>query len=173
MQIIAGRFKGRRILHPEMERVRATSQKVREAAFSIMQNKILGAHFLDGFSGTGAIGVEAASRGAETVTFIEPKPKVLVQNLKPFEFEYTVVPVGFDDAVKRLHRQFDIVYMDPPWNKPELFESGLRGISNFGILATHGWVVCEHHRKLTLEYPDVFSIRSVHHYGDIQLTILQ
>ncbi len=173
MQIIAGKFKGRRLAHPNIEKVRATPQKVREAVFSIIHDKIIDAHFLDGFAGTGALGIEAASRGASSVTFIEPRPKILRQNVAAFEGDFQIVSQAFSDAAKRLKRQFDIIYLDPPWTQPELFELGLRCISNFDILAPYGWIVCEHHRKLTLSYPEKFSLRSEHLYGDIQLSILQ
>lgn len=173
MRIIGGKFKGRSLKHPDIERVRATAQKVREAVFSIMQTKLEGSRFLDGFAGTGAVGIEAFSRGASEVTFIEPVPKVLGQNLAGFEGEFHVLRAPFDIGIKRVRGQFDIIYMDPPWQQTSLFESGLRGISKFDILAPCGWVVCEHHKKFTLTFPEKFTIRSVHLYGDVQLSILQ
>src|SRR3954467_4968548 len=71
MRVIAGRFKGRRLKAPTWEGLRPTSDKLRETLFNILAPRIAGARVLDGFAGTGAIGIEALSRGAAHVTFVE------------------------------------------------------------------------------------------------------
>src|ERR671935_2403849 len=71
MRIIAGRFKGRRLKAPSWEGLRPTSDKLRETLFNILAPRIEGARVLDGYAGTGAIGIEALSRGAAHVTFVE------------------------------------------------------------------------------------------------------
>src|ERR1700748_3572028 len=71
MRIIAGRYKGRRLKAPTWEGLRPTSDKLRETLFNILAPRIQGARVLDGYAGTGAVGIEAISRGAAHVTFVE------------------------------------------------------------------------------------------------------
>ena len=71
MRVIAGAFKGRRLKTPKWEGVRPTSDKLRETLFNILAPRIVGARVLDGYAGTGALGLEALSRGASHVTFVE------------------------------------------------------------------------------------------------------
>src|SRR3954466_15013003 len=77
MRVIAGRFKGRRLQAPTWEGLRPTSDKLRETLFNILAPRIEGARVLDGFAGTGAVGIEALSRGASHVTFVERDPRAV------------------------------------------------------------------------------------------------
>src|SRR5918993_2484330 len=77
MRVIAGQFKGRRLKAPTWEGVRPTSDKLRETLFNILSPRIDGARVVDGFAGTGAVGIEALSRGAAHVTFVERDPRAV------------------------------------------------------------------------------------------------
>src|ERR1700741_3679260 len=95
MQVIAGHFKGRRLKTPTWEGLRSTSDKLRETLFNILAPRIAGARGLDGFAGTGAVGIEALSRGAAHVTFIEKNRRaaaLIEANLKACGVEqgYTI-----------------------------------------------------------------------------------
>src|SRR5919106_919858 len=95
MRVIAGRFKGRRLKNPSWEGLRPTSDKLRETLFNIVAPRIAGARVLDGFAGTGALGIEALSRGAAHVTFVEQDPRavrLIEENLAAcgVEADYTI-----------------------------------------------------------------------------------
>ena len=120
MRIIAGKWKGRRLVPVRGRRIRPTTDRVREAWMSILMPRLDGARVLDLFSGSGALGLEALSRGAVHVTFIE-KGRGAVRVL-----ERNVRQVGADDLVRVIHgdamtsrpdADFDIALADPPYEK--------------------------------------------------------
>ena len=123
MRVIAGSHRGRRLSGPQGTVLRPTSDKVREALFSILGSKVSGSHFLDLYAGTGAVGIEALSRGASTVTFVESDPKVLQllqENLRTCQLlDRAQVRIG--QAATFLDRKdwwggpYDILFADPPY----------------------------------------------------------
>jgi 16S rRNA (guanine966-N2)-methyltransferase len=122
MRIVAGQFGGRRLVIPKDTRVRPTADRVREAWMSILGEELNGARVLDLFAGSGALGLEALSRGATTATFVELNPpslRALEQNVATLALE-NVVTVHRGDAMRfaeRLpERGFDIVFADPPYS---------------------------------------------------------
>ena len=122
MRIIAGAFKGRR-LAPVKGRIRPTAAKVREAVFSILGPAVVGARVLDLFAGTGALGIEALSRGAAAAVFVEDHPeslKVLRRNLADLGLadRTTVWPLPVTTALKKLAgrgERFGLAFLDPPY----------------------------------------------------------
>ncbi len=120
MRVIAGKAKGRKLESVPGDAVRPITDRAKEALFSILSDRVRGARVLDLFGGTGAVGIEALSRGAERVTFVERYPPALkvighnLQNTKLAERAYVVR----GDAFKFLRRQnigpFDIIYVAPP-----------------------------------------------------------
>ena len=123
MRVIAGAFKGRRLEAPSWDGMRPTSDKLRETLFNIVAPRIEDARVLDGFAGTGAVGIEALSRGASHVTFIERDRRAVAlirTNLTRCRVEqgYTI-ECGDVAAVLRLlprDREFDLVFLDPPYD---------------------------------------------------------
>src|SRR5882672_6842559 len=122
MRVIAGRFKGRRLKTPAWEGLRPTSDKLRESLFNILAPRIAGARVLDGFAGTGALGIEALSRGAAHVTFIEADRRAAAL------IEANVAQCGVRDGytiqrgdVTRVltslsaDHSFDVILLDPPY----------------------------------------------------------
>jgi 16S rRNA (guanine966-N2)-methyltransferase len=121
MRIVAGRFGGRRLVMPKDSRVRPTADRVREAWMSILGEELNGARVLDLFAGSGALGLEALSRGAAAVTFVELNPpslKALDQNIAALGVQ-DAVTVHRGDAIRYAERlpegAFDIVLADPPY----------------------------------------------------------
>jgi 16S rRNA (guanine966-N2)-methyltransferase len=121
MRIVSGQFGGRRLVMPKDSRVRPTADRVREAWMSILGGELTGARVLDLFAGSGALGLEALSRGAETVTFVELNPpslRALQQNIAALGVE-TAVTVHRGDALRFVERltgdEFDVVLADPPY----------------------------------------------------------
>jgi 16S rRNA (guanine(966)-N(2))-methyltransferase RsmD len=123
MRIVAGEFRGRALKSPTWDGLRPTSDRLRETLFNILGPSIRGARVLDGFAGTGAIGIEALSRGAAQVTFVERDPravKLIETNLAPLlpkdRPKPVIIRAGFADAVKRLDGEvFDVIVLDPPY----------------------------------------------------------
>lgn len=124
MRVIAGSFKGRRLEAPDWPELRPTSDRLRETLFNILAPDIEGARVLDGYAGTGAIGIEALSRGAAHVTFIEQDrraQRLIERNLRKcgVSDRYAIIRAGFA-AAARSGGDFDIVFLDPPYGGAEL-----------------------------------------------------
>jgi 16S rRNA (guanine(966)-N(2))-methyltransferase RsmD len=119
VRIVAGQFRGRQLKSPTWEGLRPTSDRLRETLFNILGASIRGARVLDGYAGTGGIGIEALSRGASHVTFIEEDPravKLIEANLAALGATGAIIRAGFADAAARLGGQvFDLIILDPPY----------------------------------------------------------
>ena len=150
MRIIAGTLKGRRLVTPEFDGLRPTSDKLRETLFNVIAGRVVDANVLDAFAGNGAIGLEALSRGAAFVTFVDQDPRAValvrenVQRLGVAE-RTVVVRARFIDVAPRLAKApFDLILLDPPYNEPD-FAGVIRAAA--AVVATNGLVVLEHARR--------------------------
>lgn len=155
MRIVAGSHKNCKILSPKGMQTRPTSERLRETLFNICQNYIEGAHFLDLFAGSGAMGLEALSRGAAAVTFIDShseSTKIIRQNLQAMNFQQSARVIEGDVFVqlKRLHtheKPFDIIYADPPYSTYKEGEPYslrvLKALDRCNILAPGGYLFVE------------------------------
>src|SRR5215217_7614264 len=121
MRIIAGDLKGRRLDAPDWPGLRPTSDRLRETVFNVLATSIRGARFLDGYAGTGAVGIEALSRGAAHVTFVEQDRRAVAlirSNLARCGVtdRHVIMPVDFARAFARGDGpSFDIIFLDPPY----------------------------------------------------------
>lgn len=180
MRIIGGEASGRRLRAPQGSYTRPTGDRVREALFNIWQGIIPGCVFLDGYAGTGAMGLEALSRGAAQVTFCEPHfaaMKVLKDNVRTLGYGLTdkhldILPMSLEEALKgRLSTQkFDVIFCDPPWDV---------GISNqveeamSRMIYPGGMVVIESRASQPIvELPGLSQLWT-RRYGDTRLTAYQ
>jgi 16S rRNA (guanine966-N2)-methyltransferase len=124
LKIIGGTFKGRILKAPKTDSTRPTQGMLREAIFNICQNEIQGARFLDLFAGSGAMGLEALSRGASTATFVEQNRQAMrcIQEniaILKVEEQTQLIPTDAQRALERLREQsaqFDLIYIDPPYD---------------------------------------------------------
>jgi len=164
MRIIAGSLRSRSLVAPPGLATRPTSDRLRETLFNVLAPRIQGAAFLDLYSGSGAVGMEALSRGAASVDFVEKAPaalKVLRGNL-----ERLGLTVGFRvhaAAVAAFLRRvassapkpgrYEVVFLDPPWDAASEYAATLRllGSSAAVLLADGALVIAEHRRKEHLE----------------------
>jgi 16S rRNA (guanine(966)-N(2))-methyltransferase RsmD len=153
LRVIGGSFKGRRLRVPRGA-VRPTSDRVREALFDILGEAIVGSVFLDGYAGTGAVGIEALSRGAREVTLVENDEgtlRTLRGNLAVdpgIESRARVIPSDLALALRRLRREgvlFDTVFIDPPYGAE--LDRGLRLVGSSGVLAEGALVIAEHETR--------------------------
>ena len=128
IRIIGGKWKGRKINFPEQLDVRPTGNKTRETLFNWLHGELFDAKCLDLFSGSGALGLEALSRGAKYVRFIEKNNKTaryIKKSLSEFEKEVTGEEVICADAIEWIQKNnevFDIVFIDPPFNGDQIYE---------------------------------------------------
>jgi 16S rRNA (guanine966-N2)-methyltransferase len=123
LRIIGGYFKGRILKTPKGPATRPTQGMLRESVFNICQNEIQGARFLDLFAGSGAMGLEALSRGASHVTMVESDRRALSsirENIATLQIasQTTLIPLEAFQAMKRLRDPFEMIYVDPPYSKP-------------------------------------------------------
>ena len=129
MRIIAGEFKGRTLESPEWLGLRPTSDRLRETLFNVLAPVVRGARFLDGFAGTGAVGIEALSRGAAHVTFVEQDARaagLIASNLRRcgIDDRHAIIRVGFARAAASAGPvPFDIIFLDPPYGSATLLEA--------------------------------------------------
>jgi 16S rRNA (guanine(966)-N(2))-methyltransferase RsmD len=149
MRIISGSLKGRRLKTPAWEGLRPTSDRLRETLFNILAPRIGGARFLDGYAGTGAVGIEAISRGAARVTFVESDRRaqaLLADNLARCGVAdgYAIIRASVERACKSFSaREFDIVFLDPPYAEAEdRIASALECTA--AAVADDGVVILEH-----------------------------
>jgi 16S rRNA (guanine966-N2)-methyltransferase len=175
-RITGGSLGSRKLRSPKGTQVRPTPGRVKESLFSILMNRLEGAAVLDLFAGTGAIGFEAASRGAARVVAVEGQRDVanaIEEAVKQLGIGdvVTVFPAPAERALYRLEGPFDIVYLDPPYADPvplQLFRLMLER----KLLAPEAIVVYEHAAKRIL--PQIPGYRSVREevYGDVGLAFL-
>jgi 16S rRNA (guanine(966)-N(2))-methyltransferase RsmD len=148
MRIIAGSLKGRRLKAPTWDGLRPTSDKLRETLFNVLAPRVAGAHVLDGYAGTGALGIEALSRGAAAVTFIEEdwRAQALIEaNLAQCGIDtgYNLVRGRVEAIQTPAFEPFDIVVLDPPYTLPG--HTALMKID--GLVAPGGVAVLEHAKR--------------------------
>jgi 16S rRNA (guanine966-N2)-methyltransferase len=148
MRIIAGAFKGRRLRGPAGAGVRPTSDSLRETLFNVLGPGIGGARVLDGYAGTGALGLEALSRGAAVVTFVERDRgmlTVLEDNVRACGVGATATVIRGDLMRVALPAHgFDLVLLDPPYDVTDLEAIAARGAA---LVAAGGRLVLEHSRR--------------------------
>src|SRR5256885_3256349 len=163
MRVIAGLYKGRNLRAVTGLDVRPTSDRLRESLFNILAGRIEGTKFLDICAGSGAVGIEALSRGASHVTLIEASRRavrVIYENIEHCHIDEDAEVLYFDaiTALKQLShrdRKFDIVYFDPPY-RSNVYLPVLEFLGNSNLLETDGTAIVEHHNKLIL--PDLVGI---------------
>lgn len=179
MHVIAGTHKGRRLLAAEGTAVRPTSSRVREALFSILQTVIPGARVLDLYAGTGAVGIEALSRGAGAVVFVESDPaslRLLQTNLQrcgnPEQAQ--VVRSDVERFLQRADQDpFDVVFADPPY-RIDAGAALLPSLSCSAMIRVHTTVIVEHATKLFVPQQIGRLARSKQYrYGDTSLSVFQ
>lgn len=148
MRVISGKAKGLTLKTIEGNSTRPTRDMVKEALFSILLSEIPDCSFLDLFAGSGAIGIEALSRGAKFCMFIDSNPsciKVIKENIEKAHFSEIseVYNTDYRKAINKLKEQsFNIIYIDPPYNK-EMGINAVQLISNKNVLTHDGIIILE------------------------------
>jgi 16S rRNA (guanine(966)-N(2))-methyltransferase RsmD len=176
MRIIAGEYKGRRLEAPKDNSVRPTTDKVKEALFSMLSERIWGSKFLDLFSGTGNVGIEALSRGAELVVFADSSREsinLIKRNIAHCKAEEgsRVVPGDYKKVLMTSAEKFDVIFLDPPYDKGMLAEC-FKLIRENDLLEEDGIIIAEHRREEILdENIEGFTKEKERRYGIVMLSI--
>jgi len=175
MRVVAGYARGHKLSCIEDKNIRPTADRVKEAIFSTISHEITGGAFLDLFSGSGAIGIEALSRGAKRVVFVESETshvKIIEKNVEHVskaipDPAYKIIQndaVGAIRALSALNEGFDIIFMDPPYKK-ELWHEVLVKIYETNLLNPGGIIIIEMAKEETPPLNACFHIFKDKHYG--------
>lgn len=174
MRVITGKARGVQLKTPDGMLTRPTADRVKEALFSIINFDIPGAKVLDLFGGTGQLGIEAMSRGAERCVFVDAREdacKLIKENLKRTKLEGAVVRSDYMNYLNRCKEQFSIIFLDPPYAE-EYLENAIKRIAEIDILQTDGIIVAERPvgKEVTWEI-DGYQRSKDYKYGKTLLTI--
>jgi 16S rRNA (guanine966-N2)-methyltransferase len=179
MRIIAGTFRGLTIRTLRGGNLRPTSEQLRETLFDVLGPRVAGSTFLDAYAGSGAVGLEALSRGASEVVFIEhhrPAIELIRKNLEALKIDsgYRLMTCQVLTGLERLTEEgarFDYVFLDPPYEEIREYHHALRQLARSTLLGPTSLIVAEHSRHIILEeeYGRLRRTRLLRH-GDAQLT---
>lgn len=174
MRIVGGACKKRSLRVPR-KGVRPTRGIIREAIFNILGDGVADSMILDVFAGSGALGIEAISRGAKHCTFIEKRPDVLRTNIARVNLhdQARVLSEDFRPALRRSKgRKFDVIFVDPPYNK-QYVQPAIEMIARYDLLATDGIIVAEHSSVEKYTMPDSLTPWKQRQYGDTTISFLR
>ncbi len=176
MRVISGKYRGRRLQAPEGKGVRPTTDRVKEAMFSVIQFDIPEASVLDLFAGSGALGIEALSRGAKDCIFVENNRRhidCLKQNLEKVSDPFEIISADFLAALKRLcGRKFDLVFCDPPYDS-DYYKKAMTFLIENDMINENGVVVMETKTGMVIE-PDLpLKITQTKTYGSTTLLFIK
>lgn len=178
MRVITGKARGVVLKTPDGLATRPTTDRVKEALFSIIQFEIPGGKVLDLFGGTGQLGIEALSRGASSAVFVDASDvacKLIQENLKRTKLtdNAKVVRSDYLEYLRRCREKFDIILLDPPYAEVFL-ENSLNFISEIDILQTNGIIVTERPlgKELPWDYPG-FTRSKDYKYGNTLITLFR
>ncbi len=181
MRVIAGAQKGRRLHGPKGPGLRPTSDRVKEALFSIVGPRVAGSRFLDLYAGTGAIGIEALSRGARQVTFVEPNQaalRVLRANLAQCGLAssadiHACTATAFLSRRARTTVPYDLVFADPPY-QPDCLPELWPALCETAAVAPDALIVLEHSSKTAVPPSHgPLSLLRQYRYGDTTLSVFE
>ena len=185
MRIIGGKFKGLKLIPPSDLGIRPTSDRFKEALFSILDSKkyninIYNSKLIDIFSGTGALGIEALSRGAKKVYFLDQDAKSIqiiktnISKLKINDQDDITIKIIKEEATKALKKVneiFDIVLMDPPYNK-NIIKEILENLKNHNLINTNSYIFAESDKTEIVDC-NGYEVLDTKIYGKSKLTILK
>jgi 16S rRNA (guanine966-N2)-methyltransferase len=182
MRIISGKFRGLHLATLKGEAVRPTSDQLRETLFNVLGPEVEGRTFLDAYAGTGAVGIEALSRGASEVVFIEhhrPSAALIRKNLGTLKIEdgFYLMTCAVLKGLERLEEEgshFDYIFLDPPYEEIREYHHVLRQLARSELLLPASIVIAEHSRHCNLEeqYGNLRRTRLLRR-GDSQLGFYQ
>lgn len=179
MRIIAGEARGRKLYAPDGVETRPTADRVRESLFNILGRKVDGANVLDLFAGSGALALEAVSRGAEFAALCDVSreaAKAIERNIALMRAEDRTLFIHADwrEALSRLRgRRFSIVFLDPPYRLQDVYAAAAESLKAQGLLEEGAVLLMEHAAKSPLALPAGFEIFDERRYGDTYVALIR
>ena len=185
MRVIGGKFKGLKLIPPNDLGIRPTSDRLKEALFSILDSKkyninIHNSSVIDICSGTGALGIEALSRGAKEVCFIDKDIKsirIIQKNTSKLNINHEdkifikIIKDEVTKALQKIDSIYDIVLIDPPYNTNIINET-LQDLKNYNLIKTHSYIFAESSNAEIFDF-NGYEILDTKKYGKSKLTILK
>ncbi|HUZ45621.1 MAG TPA: 16S rRNA (guanine(966)-N(2))-methyltransferase RsmD [Terriglobia bacterium] len=182
MRIIAGTNRGHKLDTLKGTKLRPTSEQMRETLFDVLGPSVRGSTFMDAYAGSGAIGLEALSRGADEVVFIEhhrAASKMIRKNLDALDIQgnFRLITCKVLKAFEKLAEEgasFDFAFLDPPFEEIREYHHSLRQLGRSSLIRPSSLVIAEHSRHQILEerYAQLTRVRIIRH-GDVQFTFYQ
>ena len=173
MRVITGTARGRRLATPSNNDIRPTTDNVKESIFNIIQFDVEGRKVLDLFAGTGQLGIECLSRGAESAVFVDQSReavKLVRDNLKTCGLNGTVIQMDSLSFLKSCGK-FDLIFVDPPYDSP-VYDEVLKTINLVDILSDGGIIMCESRREKSLpEMNAPYRKVKEYNYGKVKLCL--
>jgi len=174
MRVITGEARGRRLKEPAGMDIRPTTDKVKESMFNIIQFDIEGRNVLDLFGGSGQLGIEALSRGAESAVFVDNSQaalKLIAENLKTVGLEDRARVVKCD-AISFLSSagKYGLILLDPPYNT-DLIDRAIQTIIRFDKLKENGIIVCESKVEKNIHVDPPYYLSREYKYGNVKITV--
>ncbi|MCL2573893.1 MAG: 16S rRNA (guanine(966)-N(2))-methyltransferase RsmD [Defluviitaleaceae bacterium] len=180
MRVVSGVAKGVSLFSPKGAKTRPTSDFVKENLFNIIRDDVRGTRFLDLFAGSGAIGIEALSRGAESVVFVDfsrESIELVRKNLEKTRLVGSGAIVIKGDALSALKKlggqKFDIIFIDPPYNDNDLATEVFREICAMDILEDDGYIILEMSRQASVPKTIGLEIFREKEYSGTKLVFLE
>jgi len=180
MRIIGGDAKRRSLKAPATQSTRPILARIRKSLFDILRLRVPDAQFLDLYAGSGAVGLEALSRGARNATFVDRNPSclhIIRQNLITLNMldRARLIRADATRSLFTVGGPFDVIFMGPPyhdekWNALRLTVPTLKNIGDATLLKPGGWVIGQHHKKEPVEPPVGWVAFRKEYYGDTILT---
>ena len=176
MRVISGTSRGRKLREPVGMDIRPTTDMVKESVFNIIQFDIEGRRVLDLFAGTGQMGIEAKSRGAAFVTFVDASQQaigIVKENVTACKMGEGTETIR-TDALAFLERcgKYDVIFVDPPYDTP-LLDEAVKKIIEFDILRENGIILCESKADRQLgEIHAPYRLKKEYRYGKIKITTI-
>src|SRR5277367_69617 len=166
MRVIAGTYRSRILKSLDSKSLRPTSDRLRETLFNILSPQVAGTHFVDLFAGSGAVGIEALSRGARDVLFVEnhpPAAKLIQQNLHSLNIRKgaTVLTMDATRALEKIQQRpdrdfsYDYIFLDPPYAAAVEYQRVMDFLSTAKFVSQNSIIIAEHRSKFAL--PEKFS----------------
>jgi len=177
VRVISGEHKGRRLAAGKKKKVRPTSDRVKESIFNILREEVMGKRILDLFAGAGSLGIEALSRGAESVTFVDASSQsinILKKNLENLNLKSKSSILRLDGlrALNRLNQNFQMIFADPPYLKGYV-QRIIDSLIHSEVLEKNGILILEHHKKEAFSFPEErLSVLRQKKFGDTVILFL-
>ena len=181
MRIISGEARGRTLFAPPGDQTRPTSDKIRGSLFNILGSRVPDAAVLDLFGGTGALALEALSRGAARAVIadnsrraIEVISRLAVNVLKDeVEARAQIMKSDYRSAIAALKGRFDLVFLDPPYRMVDVYGDAMERLLDVDALSGDVVIVCERRRDAQISVPDGFEIYDTRSYGETAIDFVR